>query len=291
MELSHGSFSDINLAPLSHLGTLESASLRLDSIYCALYRIQFDGETIEHVDKTGRPVARLSFTQAAQNFAQKMKQARIWDVEINISNPLRLHDCWTDDPIGSGAMAIFQGNTQLNKRQLDELRSIFFPFEDEIYPDHVHAVYKTEDINKINRTFNANALYKRELQKRKTRLESIHPAERVAYELKHEVIWTTLTLKLREWALKQGFDSFVYENISESADKRTTDSYVILKNDAVGPIKRTYIFNDALYMQVDALTLKDMLEAMFSVSGPGVQTSVFGYIEASNATKFWSLKP
>ena len=73
----------------------------------------------------------------------------------------------------------------------------------------------------------------------------------------HEAVWIDLTLRLRLWAIENGFDSFVYENKLEGAGE---DSYVILAASHMFKPNYEYTFNNEKYLNTVLPIFKQFLQ-------------------------------
>jgi hypothetical protein len=70
-----------------------------------------------------------------------------------------------------------------------------------------------------------NSFFGEQLRKRREKLGDAFHIDEPA-----EVVWMHLTMTLRQWALRNGFDTYIYQNHSESKGE---DSIVTLKKDSV----------------------------------------------------------
>jgi hypothetical protein len=228
---------------LRHLGSMLAAARRLESKYAAqAKRLYAGGDNFFIIEHDGRQ-RQETLAQTLSGFCAYMNNCRIVSADVNVRSPLRLHDCWDDDPIASGGLKIFSSTTGLSAQQHDKLRALFSPFVDVIYPDHVHALLPREIIKRIYKSASSNALFKDLLAGRKNRLIAIGQYD--VESMYHEAVWIDLTLRLRLWAIENGFDSFVYENKLEGAGE---DSYVILAASQMSKLNYEYTFNKEKYL-------------------------------------------
>lgn len=257
MILHHGAeFNQKESNPvLRHMGSMLAAARRLESKYAAqANRLYAGGDKFIIVEHDGRQ-RQETLAQTLSRFCGYMNNCRIVSVDVNVRSSLRLHDCWDDDPIGSGGLKIFSSCSELSLQQHDQLRAIFSPFVDVIYPDHVHALLPREKIKRIYKSASSNALFKDLLAGRKSRLVAIGKYD--VESMYHEAVWIDLTLRLRLWAIENGFDSFVYENTLEGAGE---DSYVILAASHMSKPNYEYTFNSEKYLNTVLPIFKQFLQ-------------------------------
>lgn len=283
MELFRGSFSNKeNAGILSHFGSMTAAAHRLDSIYVTQQPRTFTSTgTFKLFDTKLRPVRDETAQEAVQRFADFMQHAVLAEYSVDIKNPLHLKDCWTDDPIGSGALEIFQDNMQLTREQRQELDALFHPFENVIYPEHVAKLLSKNDVLQIKEKRAKDTLFQQEMQKRRYRSEKLGIPFHYAEE--QEVVWTDLTLKLRTWALQNKFDAFAYKNDSEGQGE---ESYVTLAQS--NKIQRTgnFKFNRKSYLETIAPVFDDFLK---SVPSKNIDSKLVTglYWAGHDAADFW----
>ncbi len=229
---------------LKHYGAMLAAARRLESKFVALEcRVPIDDNASVILNEKGRVTGRKSNLQILQEFAQNMEKVVIYETEIDISSPLRLFDCWGDDPVGSGGLPIFISTPDLSPSQRKELISIFHPFTDVIYPDHVFAAYSSSQLDAITSHSAQIPFFNTLLEGRKSRLTAMGKYR--PSSMHYEAVWVLLTLKLRLWSIENGFDSWIYSNNSEGAGE---DSYVLLHPSQLISVKAEYRFNSAKYL-------------------------------------------
>ncbi len=225
MELYHGTLSDQKGHDvLRHHGSLLASIHRINSMFCSQNSMGFDGEEFIVSNIHQQTQTRASINDIQERFVSYISQARFSKLNVDIQNPLRLSDCWEDDPIGSGALEIFNGNDALTTEQRADLQSVFRPFEKIIYPHDVASKLSQKSLKAVQKFVRENKFAKEQLKKRKGRSKAIGEDFRIAAA--HENVWIYLTIKLRDWALRNDFDSFVYLNSEEGEG---CDSYVTLK--------------------------------------------------------------
>lgn len=216
---------------------------RLDSMFGIQNLRVFNGTSFVVLDSSFRPVREETLEQALQAFLTYAEKTKIFEYDVSIDRPLRLTDCWGDDPIGSGALEIFKGNSSLSEKQRDELKNVFAPFSGVIYPDDVARLLSAEHLKEIQKQGRTNVIYQQEMEKRRGRSRSI--GEDFAEAAAQESVWVHLTLKLREWAVANKYDAFVYENLSEGDGD---DSYVTLFGDRqIKGVKAQWVFDRELF--------------------------------------------
>jgi len=104
----------------------------------------------------------------------------------------------------------------------------------------------------------------------------------------HEAIWVHLTVKLREWALKNNFDSFVYTNSFEGTNiPEESNSFITLKPDQA---KKTgsYIFDKERYQDLVPPNFKRHLDEITRGKSGDLLTGV--YWAGHNPAQFWKPK-
>lgn len=242
MEGFHGSFAKMPLlGALSHFGSLEAAAHRLESIFAVQTPKVLTERGFVLFDRAGQPTALKSEAELFAIFGESMSKAAIFEVALDITKPLRLKDCWGDDPIGSGGTALFVETDGLLPANRKSLCDLFNPFSGIIYPDQIDEVIRKGkvDIRALEQQIARSPVFVTELKKRQDRLGK----KRYERDRPYEVVWTALTLRLRKWALENGHDSFVYHNDREGAG----DCHVILTDKQVQGLKRTYRFDQAQF--------------------------------------------
>lgn len=230
---------------LKHFGSMLAAARRLESKFAALERrAPGDGNSFFILDDLNRVIGQKSNLQLLQEFSQRMGKACIYETEIDIASPLRLFDCWEDDPVGSGGLRIFNNTPGLTLTQRYQLKSLFHPFTDVIYPDHVFAAYSPSQLDAITAHSALIPFFNTLLEERRSRLKALgkfHPSS-----MQYEAVWVLLTLQVRMWSIENGFDSWVYANNSEGAGE---DSYVLLHHTQLAQVNAVYHFNPEKYLE------------------------------------------
>jgi hypothetical protein len=218
MELYHAAYTDQYIGrALTHFGSMAVSMTRIESTFATQNIRQYDAREKHYrvLDLYGRPVRIETIDETLEAFIDHCNTQTIAQCDVDITAPLDIHDCWMDDPIGSGGMNILDGNTQLTENQLQELKRIFHPFKGLVYPHDVVASLSQKEVMTIIRTGRQNKLFAQEFTKRKNR--SLKIGEDFGRASGHEAVWVKLTLDLRQWAIKHGFDGFHYENQEEVA--------------------------------------------------------------------------
>jgi len=234
--------SQVPSATLTHFGSLSSALHRIHTQYVGQYIRGFNGKKFVLHDYYGSKVGEESLEEALEAFTEFVKNSCVRKFELNIKKSLRLKDCWEDDPIGSGAMGLFEGNGDLTSKQRAELKAIFAPFVYPIFPQDIMLHLSPRDVKKMKNKWRTNAIFKDEFLKRQERSHAI--GENFTIASVHETVWLDKTMQLRKWALDNGYDSFVYENNSEGAGE---DSFVTLKKDQIKRISEPFVFCEEKY--------------------------------------------
>ncbi|MDH5723708.1 MAG: hypothetical protein OEY94_10365 [Alphaproteobacteria bacterium] len=228
LRLFHGSLSDQpDLGPLSFFGHLQTAVERAESLFMnhGNWRMYGDG-VFKLVDiSTKEIIGSEQPGETLNKFADFMDNVLIGSYDISIEKSLRLVDCWEDDPVGSGAMKIFNERSGLTEQQLESLQNLFYPYNDIIYPHHVQLFSNDGQIKKMLKEGEKDIVFSRELEKRRVRSEKM--GIKFEFVSPQEIVWTALTINLMRWAQKQGYDSFVYEGEYEGSN---LDSYVVFSD-------------------------------------------------------------
>jgi len=121
MKLYHGSqYSTPPDGVLIHLGSLSAATTRLISAYMIENPLSFDGSSLWNWNDPKQP-RKISAEDNLNAFAQFMERSFIHVADTNLKSPLRLKDCWSNDPIGSAGMGLFDGNTEITNSQRKQL--------------------------------------------------------------------------------------------------------------------------------------------------------------------------
>lgn len=224
------------LGALSHFGSLEAATHRLESIFANQIPKVLTESGFFLFDPSGTPYALKSEEEMFADFGRFMAKTTIHEVNLEIKKPLRLKDCWGEDPIGSGGTDLFSEDQDLPPAQIKSLRALFNPFSGIVYPDQIDDAVRKKKIHirAIGEQIARSPLFTEELEKRKNRL-----GDRYKKDHPYEVVWTDLTRRLRKWAMENSYDSFVYHNDSEGHG----DCHVPLKKNQVLEILKTYAFD------------------------------------------------
>lgn len=279
-------------AILQHFGTQTAAAHRLESMFAAQYARMYNDEKqgFEVFDKRNGTLRNETVEEGLKAFCNFMEGHIISEVNADIFSPLRINDCWQDDPIGSGGLDLFKSNNFLSNRQIKSLEAIFNPFSGVIWPQHVSSLMTQKQIKDICKLSQTNQLFKNELNKRKDRLMAIGTFS--PDEMYHEAVWIHLTLKFRLWAIENNYDSFVYQNIGEGGGE---DSYVTLQADQILEIKTVYKFDSEKYLWTVVPIFKDfMREQLIKHNANKVTKNPIGKLHymlwaGQNPTDFLSL--
>jgi hypothetical protein len=231
MDLYRGTFSGKQPDGIfTHLGTLLTACQRIETLFCNKSLRLFNGEKFQIYTNEGRPVKLSTPDAVYEEFLSFIERARIQLYRPSFGKGLRLRDCWEDDPIGSGALSIIDDETALPPKQLKELEVLFYPFSRDVLSMDVIDTYMSDEaVKSLERSGRSNPLFSQELEKRKNR--TLLRGEDWQRVKKYEIVWVHYTLKLRAWALQNGYDFFEYKNENEDEGKL---SYITLKANSVG---------------------------------------------------------
>lgn len=274
---------------LTHSGSFSAAVIRAQSLRLARHPIKYDGVNFTLSDIFGFTIGQTTPEQYLIDFAEDIGNTRIFEHEADIKNPLRVNDCWGDDPIASGGMELFK-DTDLLEKDRKSLRELFFPFSGIIYPQHISSVYSEHDVKKIRRQYQGNSLFRRELEKRIRRSRLL--GEPLDQALPQEIVWVYLTIKLRNWALERGFDSFSYRSPSEGGG----DCYATFCKGQSGRVTSIYRLDKRYYIESVLPAFESRLVGYAEAKrtnpqafGSDIPTEIFwGY---DGVKKFWNLQP
>lgn len=259
MELFHGSLSKTTpKGALTFWGPLDTSIERAESLFMnhEYWRGYQDGTFYLLDMQTEDVIGTETPTETLTKFSDFMGTLNITSYELDIATPLRLVDCWEDDPIGSGAMQIFNESSGLNHRQHNEIAALFAPYTDIIYPDHVAGLSSREDIAHMFAEGQKDPVFTQELEKRRARSESLGIP--FAFAADQEIVWVSLTTKLRAWALENGYDSFVYQGRHEG---KALDCHVTLTDNQFIGKRQSLTFNKEAFLG-DALPIfEDYLQS------------------------------
>lgn len=283
--LSTNKTSDV----FKHFGTQMISSIhRLNSILAAQTTSQFNGEYFFLFDVFGRPKGTCTIDDMHEKVINHFKKANIFECDLGIESSLRLEDCWQDDPIASGGLEIIPQNHSLTSQQYDEVKNIFGAFHTVIYPQSVANNLTSSELSKIKRFVRIDDLGKEQLKNRKKRSKTI--GENFNSAVNHESVWIYLTLKVREWALANDYDSFVYHNKGEGHDE---DAYVTLKLDHSKNNASTYVFDEDLYRKEISPIFKDQLAVTYELSKGKKEKYINEamYWARQNPLRFWKKVP
>ncbi len=267
------------LQPLIHLGSQIAAARRVETVFNGAFIHAVTAANQFNVyDQKGTLLRSETTEDYMKSFSKFAEQRALYAITVDFQNPLRLTDCWDDDPIGSGAMAIFKDNDQLTDAERISLQKLFYPFTSVIYPDDVYERLDQEDIREMQHTVTGDPLFKSELRKREERASIIQPFNPPA-----EIVWAAMTMRLRKWALERGYDSFVYENTGESEG----DCYVPLEMPPTKALSGILKFSSDEYV---AKTL-NALQSAFAQAHINAQKGSARLTVDLNSENFWRESP
>ena len=239
---------------LKHFGVLDASIGRVVSLFTGDmdYRINAQGQFLYKPFKDS-PVTQLSSDEFIDNFCDAMELYSIKEFVLIENKSLQLIDEWLDDPLGSGGMSIFNKEV-LSDDEYRQLWGIFAPFDKPIYPNMLHFKYSKSDIKKIIQDLKKSDLGKQELAGRKKR--AIYFNEDFSETKYQEAVWLDLTLKVRKWAMSNGYGYATYTNNQEGSRNK---SYVIFDNDVVTSSGKTLYFSRKKYMEIIAPIFKGVV--------------------------------
>ena len=207
-------------------------------------------------DLMGRVISHQPLLAHLHEFCSYAKNFEISEYSLKINNPLRLIDLWEDDPIGSAGPNVVD-DSELTTSLQKQVEELFTPFSDVIYPHHIFRVFSLKDIKGIKRHYSNNKLFASELKKRKERSKAI--GEDFNQSQYQEIIWLDFTFKLKNLALRNGFDSFVYANHKEGNGE---DTYVTLLPNQVSYSGMSLKFNEEKYLAEMPKQISEMIRNM-----------------------------
>lgn len=265
---------------LRHLGVSPvAAAERVEGMFAHQndYTINFDLSVNVH-SLLGDFIETKTLEKHLMDFCEYVKTFSISEYALEVKNPLRLHDLWEDDPIGSGGPQVVD-TAQLTLSQQKEIQSMFFPFSDVIYPHDVLNVMSNKDIKGIKRHYASNKTFLEELNKRKARSKAIGVSFSDAQS--QEIVWLDYTLKLRMWALNNGFDSFVYSNEKEGGG---ADTFVTLLPNQVECTQKYMRFLEDKYLAEMPCIIKDMMNGYSHSQNNVIDHALWG---EKNPMPYW----
>ncbi|MGR5158534.1 hypothetical protein [Vibrio owensii] len=226
---------------------LDVAITRAVAIFAGIeqYRANSDG-TFLYSPNNGDSITTITTEQFKEAFIDSMRAVTIYEYQKPKGKTLKLNDVWLDDPIGSGGTKIFDFNV-LTEKQTLELKALFTPFNDVIYPQHIAEIYSKNEVSKIYKQVTKTKLGKDQMASRKFR--SLTLGESWQLSKPQETIWINLTLELRKWALNDGYDYFSYENMHE---KDGSMCFVALSDNTFGKPIAKHRFDHERYSELPA---------------------------------------
>ncbi|HCG7084106.1 TPA: hypothetical protein NJ353_004610 [Vibrio parahaemolyticus] len=201
--------------------TLSACANRVEGMFTSQQRctIAYDGR-VDMRDDSNRIIGSKTLQEHLVQFSVHASDYAISTYDVDIKKSLRLNDLWDDDPIASGGLGIVS-EASISSKEFNELKVLFGPFKNAWDFKQVPQYYSFNDIKTLKRRYKTNKIYQNEYAKRKNRARVTNDA----FSPELELIWLDLTLKLRNWCIEKGYDSFVYSNTKEGTGE---DSYVCL---------------------------------------------------------------
>lgn len=267
---------------LKHFGSLDSSIYRAVSIFTGDMGYSFgpNGECIYMPFEDSAP-QYLSHEQFIERFCEAMQQYTIKEYHLHTNKSLKLNDEWMDDPIGSGGMAIFQKNS-LSEKEQQELWAIFKPFNTPIHPGDIERKYSKKEIKQLLNKLKLNKIGKKELASRKCRARFFN--EDFNHTKYQETVWIDYTLKLRNWAIQNQYDSLCYKNTEEGKGEL---SYVVLNNNTIKHSNRTVTFDKEKYIKLIApIFNENTLKYLKSHAGKRIEAESIMWAN-HNPSDFW----
>ncbi|MDN3523886.1 hypothetical protein QWY79_01230 [Halomonas sabkhae] len=257
---------------LKHLGISPvSAAERVEGMFAhqKICSIRPDLSVDVH-DRSGVVIETKTLEKHLVNFCNYAKQFHISEYLFQPKRPLRLVDLWEDDPIGSaGPMVVDPNEVPISKG--GGIKSIFYPFSGVIYPQEVYSKMSKNEIKRIKKSYSNNAVFKEEMGKRKARSKAIgEDFNQAQYQ---EVVWLDLTLKLRTWALSEGYDSFVYSNIKEGDGE---DTFITLLPEQLKSTGNAFKFLEEKYLREMPLAIQEMVNSYHDCSFELIHHALWG---------------
>ncbi len=243
---------------MKHLGISPvAAAERIEGMFAHQSMCSLNSDcSVNTYDLMGRVISRQPLLAHLYEFCSYAKTFEISEYSLKINSPLRLVDLWEDDPIGSAGPNVVDAS-ELTPSLQKQVKELFTPFSDVIYPHHISRVFSLKDIKGIKRNYSSNKLFASELKKRKERSKAI--GEDFNQSHYQEIIWLDFTFKLKNWALRNGFDSFVYANHKEGNGE---DTYVTLLPNQASYSGTSLEFNEEKYLAEMPKEISEMIRNM-----------------------------
>jgi hypothetical protein len=283
MQLFHIAFSGQDISPLAPNGSLLSAGHRLESLFhLRELRVLVNEEDVRVCDHKGRPLRNETPMQSLQAFTAFMDTARIHRAALSIRNPLRLSDCWDEDPVGSGGLALFADNASLDARQKKELKELFHPYSGIVYPQDIFKKNSIAELVTVAEELHQDPFFSKEIQRRRHALGET----RFKDDFVIEMAWLRLTKRLMTWAAKEGYDGFVFQNKLED---NGADNFMPLTAEQLR-VEQVLAFDTDAYLKAAAPNFSARLKA---IAGFQKETTGEVYVKdvffnpASPTDRFW----
>ncbi|WP_099073645.1 hypothetical protein [Proteus alimentorum] len=259
---------------------------RIESMFTHQNRYLVDKDySIQLLDINGKIIKKITLEQQLISFCNFVKNYSIFKYNVKAENPLRLIDLWEDDPIGSGGPNVVDHN-YLNEQEIIEIKSLFHPFNNIIYPEDVYQSFTKKDIKNIKRTYLTNTFFSSEFNKRKDRAKAINEDFNISQN--QEIVWLDLSFKLRSWALGKGYDSFVYTNKKEGNNE---DTYITLLPEQLEYTNERFIFQEEKYLLEIKDLIKEIIDKQYSKSINNSSIIINHYLlwAQKNPMPYWNL--
>lgn len=244
----------LNETMLTHFGTLSAAAIRIESKFSSVRHRLYDGQdgfTLYNASYQQVGTENLDDTLTA--FAAFATNHKLSMYEVAVNNPLQLNDLWDDDPIASGGIGILIPEV-LTATQISQLKRIFAPFEGEMGVLEIEARIDGATLKEAKKYCERNPFAKRQISMRKSRsLAKGEPWEIVSL---FESYWVQRTMEFRQWAIRAGYDGFIYENFTEGEGEQS----VVCLHDKQATIIQNVTFDSDSYLSRVRPIFKDFLQ-------------------------------
>lgn len=243
---------------LKHLGTSPDAAMRrIEGMFVHQREIGFEGDgQVRVFDSSKATFKKMSLRDLLSEFCSFVRLFTVAEYSLRSEQSLRLVDKWEDDPIGSAGPGVVDLNL-ISESDKAEIFTLFAPFRDVIYPFEIFNKLPKRHIKGLKNSYTKDPLFDQEFKKRKTR--SLAIGEDFRHAQFQEVVWLDYTMRLRNWALSKGYDTFVYSNIKESDGR---DTFVTLKENQISRTGRVFVFLENKYLQ----EMQSLMEPIISTN-------------------------
>ncbi|MFZ7129601.1 hypothetical protein ACLSYV_04730 [Avibacterium avium] len=216
MKVYQSSVSTDNIPVLGHFSTVpEICAMRISSMFSNKNRAVISKNkkntllVVNIFSSMGREMRLQDYFIEFSHFANEFL---IQEYILDVKKPLKLIDCWQDDPIGSvGIKAIDAG--QIDKTSIDVLKKDLLKYSPYLGLALPPVFPSNQMANHILDKRQSDKVFHQELSKRINRSKQLGEDFEKMRTL--ELVWLESTFLIKEWAEKLGYDSFFYSNSAE----------------------------------------------------------------------------